>query len=107
MTLFQNSRYLVRRWWVIAYCLLVLVAMWGFFVAQAARAQGWAGLGLTFFAVFAFTEIFRQILVLFYLNGLRAGYLDAAYQEKGARLSAPVFPEADIVMGVNADTRLR
>ena len=77
VSLFRNRLYLLNRWWVIVHCLLVLIAMWGVFVARRLRASGWVGLGLTFFSVFAFTEIFRQILVLFYLNGLRARYLAA------------------------------
>lgn len=73
--LFRNSLYLFNRWWVIFHCLLVLVAMWGFYLVQRDKKQEWAGLGFLFFTVFAIVEIFRQLMVLFYLNGLRANYL--------------------------------
>ena len=73
--LFQSSMYLFNRWWIILHCLLVLVAMWGFYLIQRDKKQEWAGLGFLFFGVFAVVEIFRQFLVLFYLNGLRANYV--------------------------------
>lgn len=73
--LFQSSMYLFNRWWIIIHCLLVLVAMWGFYLIQRDKKQEWAGLGFLFFGVFAVVEIFRQFLVLFYLNGLRANYV--------------------------------
>lgn len=73
--LFQNGTYLFSRWWIIVHCLLVLVAMWGFFLVQYRRSIGLAGLGLIFFVVFAIFEIVRQMLILFYLNGLREKYV--------------------------------
>lgn len=73
--LFQSGIYLFNRWWIILHCLLVLVAMWGFYLIQRDKKQEWAGLGFLFFGVFAVVEIFRQFLVLFYLNGLRANYV--------------------------------
>jgi hypothetical protein len=76
--LFQDSGYLFNRWWIIVHCLLVLVAMWGFFLLQCKKSLGFAGLGLLFFGVFAVVEIARQMFVLFYLNGLRARYLAEA-----------------------------
>ena len=67
--LFQHPTYLLNRAWVILHCLLVLVAMWGFFLIQFKKSPGFVGLGFIFFAVFSFTEIFRQLYVLFYING--------------------------------------
>lgn len=75
--LFQNPLYLLNRWWVITHCLLVILSMWGFFLLQYRKSPGFAGLGFVFFSVFAFTEIFRQLMVFFYLNGLRRNYLAA------------------------------
>jgi hypothetical protein len=75
--LYQNPLYLFNRWWVIAHCILALVAMWGVYTVQRQYSPAWSGLGLVFFIGFAFTEIVRQILVLFYLNGLRKQYLSA------------------------------
>jgi hypothetical protein len=73
--LFQNPWYILNRWWVIVHCLLVVVSMWGFYLVQHKRSKHFVGLGFIFFVVFAITEIFRQLLVLFYLNGMRAKYL--------------------------------
>lgn len=75
--LFKDLLYLLNRWWVIVHCVLVLVAMWGFALVQFRKAAGFVGLGFLFFTIFAFTEIARQMLVLFYLNGLRAAYVAA------------------------------
>ncbi|MCU0445263.1 MAG: hypothetical protein MUE85_10125 [Microscillaceae bacterium] len=77
LLLYQNSIYLLNRWWIIVHCLLVLVAMWGFALVQFRKSAGFVGLGYLFFGVFAITEIARQMLVLFYLNGLRVKYLSA------------------------------
>lgn len=74
---YQNKTYLINRWWVIVHCLLVVIAMWGFAILRFKKSPGYAGLGFLFFAVFSITEIFRQLLVLFYLNGLRERYLSA------------------------------
>lgn len=74
--LFRDSAYLLNRWWIIIHCLLVLVAMWGFFLVQYRKSIGFAGLGFLFFGVFSITEIVRQMFVLFYLNGLRAKYVN-------------------------------
>lgn len=73
--LFRDNTYLLNRWWIIVHCLLVLVAMWGFFLVQYCKSIGFAGLGFLFFGVFSITEIARQMFVLFYLNGLRAKYI--------------------------------
>ncbi len=74
--LFQNSKYLANRFWVIIHCLFVLIAMLGFLLIQFKKSPGFTILGFTFFAVFSFTEIFRQIFVFFYLNNLRRSYLE-------------------------------
>ncbi len=76
LLLFENSIYLLNRWWVIVHCLLVIVSMWGFYLVQRRKAHGLSGLGFLFFAVFGITEIARQLFVLFYLNGLRTKYLN-------------------------------
>lgn len=75
--LYKNFTYLFQRWWVIVHCLLVMIAMWGFVLERRQKAAGFAGLGFVFFVVFAVTEIARQMMVLFYLNGLRVRYLAA------------------------------
>lgn len=77
LLLYKSNIYLANRWWVIVHCLLVIVSMWGVFLIQYKKSPGAAGLGFLFFAVFAITEIFRQFLALFYLNGLRKNYLAA------------------------------
>ena len=82
--LYENSTYLASKFWVIVHCLFVLIAMWGVLLVQFKKAPGFMGLGFVFFAVFSFTEIFRQMFVFFYLNNLRRGYLeteDTAVQE--------------------------
>ncbi len=75
--LFQNPTYLLNRAWVIIHCLLVLVAMWGFLLIQFKQSPGFVGLGFAFFAVFSFTEIFRQLYALFYINSLRQQHVAA------------------------------
>ncbi len=75
--LFQDTTYLLNRWWIVIHCLLALVAMWGFFLVQYKRSLGFVGLGLVFFGAFTVAEVARQMFVLFYLNGLRARYLAA------------------------------
>lgn len=77
LMLFQNPLYILNRWWVIVHCLLVIFSMWGFFLVQNKKSKELVGLGFIFFVVFAITEIFRQLLVLFYLNGMRQHYLAA------------------------------
>jgi hypothetical protein len=74
--LFENPTYLLNRFWIIFHCLFVLLSMWGFLLIQFKKSPGYTGLGFVFFSVFSFTEIFRQMLVLFYLNNLRRSYLD-------------------------------
>ncbi len=76
--LFRNPVYLLNRWWVIAHCLLVIVAMWGFALLQFKKTPGFTGLGFLFFVVFGIAEITRQMIVFFYINVLREQYLTAA-----------------------------
>lgn len=74
--LFQNSKYIANRFWVIVHCLFVLIAMLGFLLIQFKKSPGFSILGFVFFAAFSFTEIFRQMLVFFYLNNLRRSYIE-------------------------------
>ena len=76
MKLFENSKYMANRFWVIVHCLFVLISMLGFLLIQVKKSPGFTILGFTFFTVFSFTEIFRQMFVFFYLNNLRRAYLD-------------------------------
>jgi hypothetical protein len=78
VVLFRDLIYLINRWWVIMHCLLVIVAMWGFALLQFKKTPGLTGLGFLFFCVFAIAEITRQMMVLFYINGLREQYHNAA-----------------------------
>ncbi len=99
--LYKDSTYLLNRWWVIAHCLLVMVAMWGFALLQFKKSPGFAGLGFIFIAVFAIAEITRQMYVLFYMNELRQQYdlaTDAVLKEsiktaltQSGLLGAPLF----------------
>lgn len=75
--MFRDTTYLVNRWWVIAHCLLVIISMWGFALLQWKTAPGSTGLGFLFFCVFGIAEITRQMVVLFYINGLREQYVSA------------------------------
>lgn len=72
--LYQDTTYLLNRWWVIVHCLLVIISMWGMALALFRRSPGFTGLGFLFFAVFGIAEIARQLFVLFYLNELREQY---------------------------------
>ena len=74
VALYKNSTYLLGRWVIIVHCILVLVSVWAIFLVQRKKSLGLVGLGLVFYALFSFTEIFRQFLELFYLNGLRERY---------------------------------
>jgi hypothetical protein len=75
--MFRDPIYILNRWWVIVHCLLVLVAMWGFAQLEFKNSPGSVGLGFLFLAVFAIAEITRQMIVLFYMNGLREQYVSA------------------------------
>ena len=77
LTLPENNIYILKRFWIIVHCLFVLISMWGFYLIQFKKSPGFIGLGFAFFGVFAFTEIFRQMFILFYLNNLRRSYLEA------------------------------
>ena len=74
--LFQNSKYIANRFWVIVHCLFVLISMLGFLLIQFKKSPGFSILGFVFFATFSFTEIFRQMFILFYLNNLRRSYIE-------------------------------
>lgn len=76
LLLYKNTVYLLNRWWVILHCLLVMISMWGIYLLRQQQSPGFTGLGLISFVVFSVAEIARQILVLFYLNGLRVKYLN-------------------------------
>lgn len=73
--LFQNTTYMINRWWVITHCLLVIISMWGFGMLQLKESPGFSVLGFLFFSVFAIAEISRQMFVLFYVNELREQYV--------------------------------
>ena len=82
--LFRDHTYLLQRWWIIVHCLLVIVSMWGVALLLIKKSPGFAPLGFLFVAVFGIAEIFRQMIVLFYFNGLREQYFlatDAATKE--------------------------
>ncbi len=74
--LFENTKYIVNKFWVIIHCLFVLIAMLGFLLIQFKKSPGFTILGFVFFSVFAFTEIFRQMFVFFHINNLRRLYVD-------------------------------
>ena len=76
LRLFDNSTYIANRFWVIAHCMFVLIAMLGFLLIQFKKSPGFTITGFIFFTVFSFTEIFRQMFVFFYLNSLRRSYID-------------------------------
>jgi small-conductance mechanosensitive channel len=73
--LYNNEIYLLNRWWIIFHCLLVLIAASGFMVIAYTRSLGFTALGFTFLITFAVAEIFRQLLVIFHLNGMRAKFI--------------------------------
>src|SRR5688572_8339055 len=110
--LFRNTTYLVNRWWVVAHCLLVIVAMWGFALLLFKKTPGLAGLGFLFYCVFGIAEITRQMMVLFYTNVLREQYYtatDAAIKEglkitlaSAGQLTAPLFGVFILMFGLGS-----
>jgi hypothetical protein len=110
--LFRDKIYLLNRWWVIAHCLLVIVSMWGFALLQLKKTPGFTGLGLLFFFVFAIAEITRQMIVLYYTNGLREQYFlatDPAIKEglrvtlsSAGLLTAPLFGVFILMFGLGS-----
>jgi hypothetical protein len=76
MRRYENARYMAGKFWIITHCLFVMIAMLGFLLIQFKKSPGFTILGFVFFAVFAFTEIFRQMFVFFYLNNLRRSYVE-------------------------------
>ncbi|MBC7946644.1 MAG: hypothetical protein H7Y42_02110 [Chitinophagaceae bacterium] len=101
LLLFRDSTYILNRWWVIAHCLLVIVAMWGFALIQWKKSPGLTGLGYLGFVVFGIAEITRQMFVLFYMNEMREQYFLSADPtvrnslriglETAGLLSSPLF----------------
>lgn len=73
--LYKSLNYKIQKSIIIAHCLLVLFAMLGFYMVQKTKSYALTLLGFLFFTVFAMTEIIRQVLCLFYLNGLRESYV--------------------------------
>lgn len=69
--------YHFSKWWIIIHCLLVIISMWGVALVLGRTKVAFTAPGMLFISVFGITEIFRQLLVLFYLNGLRQNYLEA------------------------------
>jgi len=110
--LFRNPTYLLNRWWVIAHCLLVIVAMWGFALLQIKKTPGFTGLGFLFYAVFGIAEITRQMIVFFYMNVLREQYFtatDPAIKEglkviisSSGQLTAPLFGVFILMFGLGS-----
>ena len=110
--LFRNKIYLVNRWWVIAHCLLVIAAMWGFALLQFKKTPGLAGLGFLFFCVFGIAEITRQMMVLFYANVLREQYYTATDEaiknglkitlSSAGQLTAPLFGVFILMFGLGS-----
>ena len=84
--LYKNSTYNFGKWWIIGHCLLVLLSMWGIFLMFYKRSLPLFGLGFLFYTVFAITEIYRQLLYLFYLNGQYRRYELAENIERSGRI---------------------
>ena len=108
--LFRSKIYLVNRWWVIAHCLLVIIAMWGFALLQFKKAPGLTGLGFLFFCVFGIAEITRQMMVLLYANALREQFYMATDEvtrnglkivlSTAGQLTAPLFGVFILMFGL-------
>jgi hypothetical protein len=90
VALFKNSKYHLGRWIIIIHCLLVLVSVWAIFLVQYKKSLGLVGLGFVFYLLFSFTEIFRQFMELFYLNGLRERYFMSDNFEVQGHLMADI-----------------
>jgi len=108
--LFRSEIYLINRWWVIAHCLLVISAMWGFALLQFKAKPGLTGLGFLFFCVFGIAEITRQMMVLLYINPLREQYFMATDEvtrnglkivlSTAGQLTAPLFGVFILMFGL-------
>lgn len=72
--LYKSSAYIYQKLIIIVHCLLVLVSMFGFVIIEKRRSFHLVSFGFLFYVIFAITEIVRQVLCLFYLNGLRKQY---------------------------------
>jgi len=77
LLLYKSKSYTTQKVLIIVHCLLVLVSMLGIALVQINKSKAFTLLGFLFYTVFAFTEIVRQVLCLFYLNGIRKDYLNA------------------------------
>lgn len=73
--LFNNPTYIFQRWVIVFHSILILLTMWGLFLQVYKKSLAWAGLGIAFYAGFAFAELARMMLLLYYLNGLRGRYV--------------------------------
>jgi hypothetical protein len=108
--LFKDKVYLINRWWVIFHCLLVIVSMWGIALIKIKTTPGFTGIGFLFYAVFGIAEIFRQLFVLFYMNGLREQFYvatDPAAKEvlrntltNASLLASPLFGLFILAFGI-------
>ena len=74
--LFNNNAYILSKFWVILHGILVFIAMTGLFQLLYQQTPGLSIIGLFFYGAFALTEIARQMFVLFYVNKLRAMYVE-------------------------------
>ncbi|MGB3464696.1 MAG: hypothetical protein WBA74_05490, partial [Cyclobacteriaceae bacterium] len=75
--LYKDATYNNQKLIIVAHCFFFLMAMWGMFLVLRKKSFAYGGLGMIFFGIFSLTEIIRQLLILFYLNGLREKYLEA------------------------------
>lgn len=80
--LYKSSTYISQKLVIIVHCLLVIVSMLGFAIIEKQSSFPLVKLGFLFYVIFAITEIVRQVLCLFYLNGLRKQYATSNVAEK-------------------------
>ncbi len=80
--LYKSSTYISQKLVIIVHCLLVIVSMLGFAIIKKQSSFPIVKLGFLFYVIFAVTEIVRQVLCLFYLNGLRKQYVTSNLAEK-------------------------
>jgi len=90
ISLYKSLRYNLERWWIIVHCLLVLITMWGVRQLKFDKSPLAFGLGFIFYAVFSFTEILRQFLGIFYLNGLKVQFELSQNSDIQAHLQAQI-----------------
>ena len=75
--LYKDHSYRNQRLMIMAHCFFFLMAMWGVFLVLRKKGITYSGLGMLFFGIFSLTEIIRQLLILFHLNGLKEKYVEA------------------------------